>query len=133
MILSGKRILIVEDNLSNKAIAQTILERAGAHVVTDRWGVETVERLRRCLPIDLILLDLMLPEQVSGFDVFKRIHQEPGLTQIPVVAVSAADANTAIPEAQALGFSGYISKPIDFLFFSKQIQQILSGESLWVS
>src|SRR5579871_6327504 len=105
MYLRGKRVLVIEDNLSNKAIVQALLEREGAKVFVDRWGKELVDRLRVYAPVDLILLDLMLPGQVSGFDVFKQIHQQQEYANIPVVAVSAADASTAIPQAQALGFS----------------------------
>src|SRR6266478_31626 len=98
MFLSGKRVLVVEDNLSNKAIVQALLEREGARVFVDRWGKEISERLRTYSPIDLILLDLMLPAQVSGFDVFKQIRQREEFSRIPVVAVSAADASEIIPQ-----------------------------------
>jgi CheY-like chemotaxis protein len=133
MLLKGRRILIVEDNVGNKAIAQMLLERAGARTDTERWGTTVVDALKQQAPFDIILLDLMLPYQVSGFDVFQQIRQiEVGRT-IPIVAVSAADASTAIPRAQTLGFSGYISKPLDFQLFPQQIYRIICGESLWYS
>ena len=133
MLLNGKRIFVVEDNLRNKTITRVILERQGAKIFFDRSGAKAVEHLRACAPIDLILLDLILPEQLSGFDIFEQIHHEHEFSQIPVVAVSAADAAIAIPKARALGFSGFIGKPIDFIFFPQQLQRILAGESLWVT
>ena len=131
MILKGKRILIVEDNVGNKVIAQMLLERAGARAVVERWGTSTLDVLRKNGPFDAILLDLMLPAQVSGFDVFQQIRQSEVGHNVPVIAVSAADAAEALPRAQALGFSGYISKPIDFQLFPQQIHRVICGESVW--
>ena len=133
MLLRGKRIFIVEDKLNTTAIAQTLLEREGAKVLVERWGIETPLFLKIYGPMDLIMLDLTLPGNVSGFDVFNELRQIHQFTRIPVVAVSAADAATAIPQAQALGFAGFISKPVDLLLFAKQIERILSGESLWIA
>jgi CheY-like chemotaxis protein len=131
MILKGRRILIVEDNVGNKAIAQMLLERAGAKTETERWGTGAVDALKKHGPYDAVLLDLMLPYQVSGFDVFQQIRHSDIGRSIPIIAVSAADASTAIPKAQVLGFAGYISKPIDFQLFPQQVHRILCGESLW--
>jgi CheY-like chemotaxis protein len=131
MNLANKRIFMVEDNLSNKAIAQLLLEREGARVQTDRWGVDAVERLRRLLPLDIILLDLMFPGLVTGYDIFRRIREVPELDRIPVVAVSASDAPVAIATTRKMGFAGFIGKPLDFTLFPMQIQQIIEGESVW--
>jgi CheY-like chemotaxis protein len=50
---------------------------------------------------------------------------------VPIVAISAAELAIAIPRARELGFSGFISKPIDEALFAKQIAQILAGEQVW--
>lgn len=133
MLLRGKRIFIVEDKLKTTAIAQTLLEREGARVLVERWGTEMQLFLKIYGPMDMILLDLTLPGNVSGFDVFRELHQIYQFARIPIVAVSAADPATAIPQTQALGFAGFISKPVDLLLFAKQIERILSGESLWIA
>jgi CheY-like chemotaxis protein len=80
---------------------------------------------------DLILLDLMLPGGVTGFDIFDMLQERPAIRHIPVVAVSASDPDIAIPKAQAKGFAGYISKPINRGTFSKQLLAVLQGESIW--
>jgi len=131
MRLANRRIFLIEDNLSNKAIAQLLLEREGARVQIDRWGVDAVARLRALLPVDVILLDLMFPGFVTGYDIFQRIRELPELRAIPVVAVSAADASIAIPTTMEMGFSGFIGKPLDFVRFPMQIQQIIDGGSIW--
>ena len=131
MRLANRRIFLIEDNLSNKAIAQLLLEREGARVQVDRWGLEAVTRLRQLLPLDIILLDLMFPGLVTGYDIFQRIREVPELRRIPVVAVSAADASIAIPTTMEMGFSGFIGKPLDFVHFPIQVQQIIDGGSIW--
>src|SRR5258708_20828501 len=86
MILKGRRILIVEDNVGNNVIAQMLLERAGARAVVERWGTTTIDVLRKNGPFDAILLDLMLPAQVSGFDVFQQIRQSDAGRHTPAIA-----------------------------------------------
>ena len=130
-MLQGKRIFIIEDNLSNRAVAQILLEQHGAVTAIDRWGQEAVQRLQEFTPVDIILMDLMLPGGITGFDVFDEIRRYPEFDQIPVVAVSAADAALAIPEAQKRGFAGFISKPLDFNLFPQQIARMIEGEKIW--
>jgi CheY-like chemotaxis protein len=57
-------------------------------------------------------MDLMLPKQVSGFDLVCEIRQVPELTSLPIVDLSASDPDTAMLCARQLGFSGFICKPI---------------------
>jgi len=131
--LRGKRIFIIEDDLANRAIAQIALEQAGARTAIDRWGKEAVAKIHKFLPVDLILLDLMLPDNVSGFEVFDLICQEEALQNIPIVAFSAAEAGQAIEQARSKGFAGFIAKPIDIDLFAQQVAQILSGQTLWLA
>ena len=131
MNLDRKRIFIVEDNASNRAIVQTILERQGAIIAFDRWGRDTCKRLHDFAPVDLVILDLMFPNNITGYDIFDSIRKITEFALVPVVAVSAADPSEAIPTAQAKGFAGFISKPIDFMRFSQQIAEILDGNELW--
>ena len=95
-LLKDKRIFIVEDNLTNRAIVQMVLERHGAQTSIDGWGTETVERMRAFAPVDIILMDLMLPDNLSGFDVASELLARPEFRHIPIVAVSAADPVRAV-------------------------------------
>jgi len=131
MLLQGKRIFIIEDNAGNNAVMQILLESQGAKVNFERWGTGAVERLHAFAPVDIILLDLMLPRGVTGYDVFDQLHQIPEFAAIPIVAVSAADASTAIPKTRAKGFSGYIAKPIDYDLFPRQVAQLINREPVW--
>jgi CheY-like chemotaxis protein len=129
--IRGKRIFIVEDKLENRVVFQMIFMKYGGIVTFERWGKNTLPNLRAMGPVDLILLDLMLPQGVSGFDVFDQIRGLPRYDQVPIVAVSAMDPAVAMPQAQAKGFSGFIAKPIDADRFTEQIASILSGDRVW--
>lgn len=83
------------------------------------------------MPIDLILLDLMFPNHISGYDIFDRIRENPTFAHIPIVAISAADPALEMSKARAKGFSGFIGKPINLLQFPQQIVQLLEGEQVW--
>lgn len=130
-LLEKKRIFIVEDNLANRAIEQLILERNGAITAIERYGTTTIQRLEHFAPVDIIVMDLMLPDGKSGFEVADEIRALPQFQMIPIVAVSASDPAESVPQARAKGFAGFISKPIDFDLFPQQISRILAGEKLW--
>jgi CheY-like chemotaxis protein len=129
--VSGKRVFILEDNPGNLAIMTIALERDGAVCIFDRWGTQTIQKLLAGLPIDLLLLDLMLPGGISGFDVFKEIREHSSLANIPAVLVTASDLGAVLPKAQALGFAGLIGKPIRMHTFAKHLAKILAGEPVW--
>lgn len=132
MSLKGKRIFYVEDDVGNKAVAQLILEMAGVLFAFERWGTEnTIAKLRAFMPVDLIMLDLMLAHQVSGYDVFDAIRREPEFGHIPIVAVSAADPSVEIPKARDKGFAGFIGKPISLRLFPQQIAELINGGQVW--
>lgn len=131
-ILRGKHIFIVEDNLENRIVFQMVFIKYGAHVDFERWGRGLISRLKTTpFPIDLIILDLMLKDNVSGFDVFDDIRALPQFARTPIVAVSAMDASVAIPKTREKGFNGFIAKPIDNDLFPQQIAALLNGEAVW--
>jgi CheY-like chemotaxis protein len=131
--LNGKRIFIVEDDVTNMAVAAFSLKREGAAVIQDFWNAETVALLRRHLPVDIILLDLMLRRGDSGYDIFDVIKSNPELTGIPVVAVSASDPGIEIPRAQRKGLAGFIGKPISLAEFPAQVAACITGRHIWTA
>lgn len=132
--LKDKRIFYIEDDIFNRSIVQTILERYGVKFWFDRWGKEqTIQRLLKFQPVDLILLDLMLPDGVTGYDIYAEILNTPELANIPAIIVSAADPSIEMPKARQLGINGYISKPIDVMTFPRYLVEFFQGESVWVA
>lgn len=131
MLLSSKHIFLVEDNHKNAAIMTTALQMEGAKTYFDRWAKDTVQRLKSISRIDIILMDLHLANNMSGYDVFDAIQAEPDLANIPVVVVSASDATLELNKARDKGFAGYIQKPIDLNSFAKLIAAVLDGKAVW--
>jgi CheY-like chemotaxis protein len=132
-VLEHKRIFIVEDDVCNMAVYSVALSNNGAAVIQDPWNATTIELIKRTLPVDIILLDLMLRRGVSGYDIFDKIKADPKLVNIPVMAVSASDPEIEIPKAKSKGFSGFIGKPISLHDFPIQVAACIKGENLWLS
>lgn len=131
--LKNKRIFYIEDNVQNRALIQLLLEQNGAMVNFERWGdkEDIKQRMAAFDKIDLILLDLMFPKNVSGYDIFDFLRTLPAYNHVPIVAISAADPAIEMNKARAKGFAGYISKPISLLHFPNQISQVLDGKPVW--
>jgi CheY-like chemotaxis protein len=131
MLLKDKYIFCVEDNPQNRVIFQMSLIRHGALVEFERWGEGALRRLQSVYRVDAIILDLMLANGASGFDIFQQIKQTPRFENTPIVAVSAMDPSIAMPKTSAMGFAGFISKPINNAVFPRQIASIVAGEHVW--
>ena len=131
--LLDKRIFYIEDDTKNRAVVKTILEYSGAIVSSESWGrIGVVQnRLESFLPVDLILLDLMFPKNVSGYDVFDALRSEIQFAPIPVVAISASDPAIEMPKLRAKGFNGFIPKPINIHSFPEQSEKILTQGYFW--
>lgn len=131
LLLKDKHVFVIEDNLENRIIMRIVLNRSGAQIDFDRWGREVPDHLGGMNVIDVILLDLMFPNGITGYTIFDKIRQIPRLANVPIVAVSAADPFTAIPRCRAQGFAGFIAKPIDDELFPTQIADIIAGRNIW--
>ena len=109
---ANARLLIVDDNLDNRAILR---RRFAAH------GFETVEAEDGTIALDLIgsqefdvvLLDIMMPG-IDGFEVLKRIRAKHSSDALPVIMVTAKAFSKDVVEALGLGANDYIVKPVDF-------------------
>ena len=131
MLLKDKMVFIVEDNTQNRVVFQMILILQGARVEFERWGKDTLRRLKLLKHIDVIVMDLGLAQGVSGYDVFDEIRAIPEFNKLPIVAVSATDPAIGIPKTKLKGFSGFIAKPIDDVRFPRQLAKIIAGEEVW--
>ncbi|MCB9436222.1 MAG: response regulator [Anaerolineales bacterium] len=131
MLLTDKRIFVVEDNVAYANILMTALQMQGAQTYFDRWGTHTINRLLQLGHIDIILMDLMLANNISGYDVFDEIQAIPELSTIPVVVVSASDATLEMDKCRKKGFAGFISKPISLKTLPQTIARVLTGTPVW--
>jgi len=118
--ISGKTVLVVEDNPDNLITITAILTEIGVGIITATNGQEAVELIEQARP-DLILMDIQLP-LLSGLDATRQIKAKPGLKDIPVIALTAKAMKGDREEALAAGCDGYLSKPVN----SRQLSEIMA-------
>lgn len=124
-------ILIVEDNFNNFLLMTRLLAFLG--VKKCEWkasGWKVLEFAETLGEIDLILMDLMLPD-ADGFESLASLRSHPRLKDVPIVAVTANVAPPFLDRAREVGFDGFIGKPLDPDRFPEQIRRILMGEEVW--
>lgn len=117
------RIVIVEDNLQNARLACRILRRDGHEVLVAEDGEAGLMMILQTLP-DLILMDLGLPD-IDGQTIVAMLRQQPHLAQVPILAFTAWPEGAAQQMAQAYGFTGLLTKPINTRTFAGQVGEYL--------
>jgi len=105
------RLLVVDDNLDNALLLQTLLEEEGYCVDVADSGQAALEQMR-IAPPDLVLLDVMMPE-MDGFKVVRKIRGDRRLRATPVVLITAYD-EPFVEHGWKLGADDFIRKPIDY-------------------
>ena len=109
--LSGRRVLVVEDNPFNQQVARELLERAGVDVLVAGNGQEALTRLMDGDPVDLVLMDVQMPI-MDGFEATRRIRSNPATRALPVVAMTANVTPADRERCVAAGMNAFLSKPI---------------------
>lgn len=119
----GWRVLLVEDNYDNFEMVRFLLERADYTVLGARTGREAVTAAQELKP-DVILMDLSLPE-MDGWEAAREIKNDPEITGIPLIALTAHTLPGDRQKAMDVGFDNYISKPINVPVFYDIVSEIL--------
>jgi len=117
-------VLLVEDTEDNRHMMKRLLEMSGYRVVEAINGKEAVEVASQARP-RIILMDLSLP-MIDGLAATRRIRTLPGLSKVPIVAVSAHDTADFHSEALAAGCDAYLTKPIDYLELEGVVNHLLA-------
>jgi CheY-like chemotaxis protein/HPt (histidine-containing phosphotransfer) domain-containing protein len=123
--LAGARILVVDDNEVNLDVARYRLELQGARVNVASNGEQAVELLRlRPDEFDVVLMDVQMPV-MDGCEATRLIRAEPGLGQLPVIALTAGALGSERQRATDAGMNDFISKPFDAKALVTRIQKHL--------
>ena len=117
------RILVCEDQDAIRHMIGTLVTAAGHKVVEVRTGAEAVEVARK-ERFDVLLLDLMLPGVLDGFDVVARLREDESTREMPIFVISAMDEESARPRAIAAGATAYYTKPFRPLELLEHIQRL---------
>lgn len=122
---SRATVLVVEDFDETRFMIKVSLELRGYRVVEAVNGQQAVEVARRERP-DLILMDLSLP-LMDGFAATRVIREEAGLSEVPIVAVTAHATAEYRVKALAAGCDEYLTKPVDFARLEDLMEGLLRG------
>jgi signal transduction histidine kinase/CheY-like chemotaxis protein len=116
------QLLYIEDNAVNVLLVEELVRSvSGLRIASEVTGAQGVARARELLP-DLILVDMQLPD-FDGFEVLRRLREQPPTALIPCVALSANAMPEDIKRALAAGFDDYWTKPIKFKPFLAALER----------
>ena len=121
-------ILVVDDNQQNLELLQVYLEDVDCRSIPAYDGSEALEIIAK-EPPDLILLDVMMPK-MSGFEVCRRIKNDPKTSDIPVIMVTALNEFGDIERAIDSGTDDFLSKPVNKLELLTRIKTMLKLKHL---
>ncbi len=122
-ILAGKNILVVDDDVRNLFALTTVFERHNIHVKTAESGKEAIQLLNDDPSIDMVLMDIMMPE-MDGYETTQKIRREHKNSALPIIAVTAKAMKGDRQKCIEAGASDYITKPL-------KVDQLLSLMRMW--
>ncbi|MDM3886529.1 response regulator [Pseudomonas sp. BCRC 81390] len=111
-VFEGRKVLLVDDDVRNIFALTSALEHKGAIVEIGRNGREAIERLEQHDDIDLVLMDVMMPE-MDGFEATRLIRQQARWRKLPIIAVTAKAMKDDQQRCLQAGANDYLAKPID--------------------
>jgi two-component system sensor histidine kinase/response regulator len=103
--------MVVDDDPDTVTILARSLEREGFRTIEAHSGAECLRLIAEKHAVDLILLDLMMPE-LDGFQVVEALKNNPDSAQIPIIVISARDDVDARSEGMRLGVNDFLTKPV---------------------
>ena len=116
-------ILLVEDELEQRAMLAGMLESEGYRVAGVASAEEALDRLKEAKP-DMIVTDVKLPG-MDGFTLYEKILQQPASRQIPFLFITGYTDQRAIEAVKTLGAVAYITKPYDLEDLLHQVKEVL--------
>ncbi|MBI2925614.1 MAG: response regulator [Verrucomicrobia bacterium] len=125
--VTGK-LLVVEDNETNRALLTRRLRRQGYQVSVAENGRQALHLLR-ARPFDLVLLDIMMPE-MDGYEVLERIKLDEVLRHLPVIMISGLDDLESLVRCIQRGAEDYLTKPFDPVLLGARIGACLEKKRL---
>lgn len=111
-VFEGRKILVVDDDVRNIFALTSALEHKGAIVEIGRNGLEAIAKLNEVSDIDLVLMDVMMPE-MDGYEATAEIRKDPRWRKLPIIAVTAKAMRDDQERCLKAGANDYLAKPIE--------------------
>jgi CheY-like chemotaxis protein len=121
----GRLVLIVEDDVRNIFALTSVLEPKGAKIEIARNGREALTALKDKPGIDLVLMDIMMPE-MDGLEAMREIRKQPVFSKLPIIALTAKAMADDREQCLEAGANDYIAKPVD-------VDKLLSLARVWMA
>jgi HAMP domain-containing protein/CheY-like chemotaxis protein/signal transduction histidine kinase len=122
--LTGRKALVVDDDVRNIFALTTFLERSEMKVIYAESGRDGIARLQETPDVDVVLMDVMMPE-MDGYETMRAIREMPRFRNLPIIAVTAKAMKGDREKCIDAGASDYIAKPVD-------MDQLLSLLRVWL-
>lgn len=122
-LLKDWKVLVVDDEVDSLLVAQMLLERCGARVVTANNGKEALTMAEKHRP-RFVLSDLSMPV-MDGWGFNAEMQKDPALREIPVIALTAHAMQGDREKAMAAGFHNYLTKPLMPKTFIQNLLKLL--------
>ncbi|MBV9110198.1 MAG: response regulator, partial [Gemmatimonadetes bacterium] len=123
-LFSGRRVLIVDDDVRNIFSLTSVLEGQGMNVVFAENGKDAIEVLKSHPDVDIVLMDVMMPE-MDGYETTRAIREMPQFAELPIISLTAKAMKGDREKSISAGASDYITKPVD-------TDQLLSLMRVWL-
>jgi two-component system cell cycle response regulator DivK len=123
---TSQKILYVEDNIDNRILVRRILMAEGYNMLEAQDANEALQVVQSHRP-DLILMDINMPE-IDGYTLTSRLKGMPGLSSVPIIALTANVMRGDRERSLEAGCDGYIQKPIDVDQLPTQIKRFLNAK-----
>ncbi len=111
-VFTGKRILIVDDDMRNVFALAKVLQEKGIEAVKAEDGIRALSLLDQDERFDLVLMDIMMPG-MDGYEAMERIRQQPQFKDLPIIALTAKAMKEDRNRCLSAGANDYLAKPVD--------------------
>ncbi|MFH1562892.1 MAG: response regulator [Nitrospirota bacterium] len=122
--LTGKKVLVVDDDVRNLFALTSLLESHNMVVLTAENGKDAIASLKKNPETDLVLMDIMMPE-MDGYETMKEVRKLPRFKELPIIALTAKAMKGDREKCLEAGASDYITKPVN-------TEQLLSLMRVWL-